>query len=96
MNRNRLRKIKEEIAACRGRGGIKASELEGLAKELGRVLSKRGKEPTWVSEAFPDLRPVSIQRHGSRDLNRFTAGTILDQLEMDVERWAEEIGPDED
>lgn len=95
MNKNKLRSIRKRITACRGRGGIKAEELEGLAKELGRVLSRRGKEPTWVSEPFPTLRPVSIPHHGSRDLNRFTAGTILDQFEFDLELWAKEVGSDE-
>ena len=92
MNRKKLDKLEQQIEAIRKKGGIKSSELESLAKELGRVKSKRGKEPTWISEQFNDLRPVSIPRHGSRDLNRYTAGGIIDQLELDVERWEEEMG----
>lgn len=72
----------------RRRGGIKSDELESLAQELGRVKSKRGKEPTWVSSQFTDLRPLNIPNH-SQDLNKFTARSILDQLELDVEKWQE-------
>ena len=79
------------MEALRKRGGIKSAELESLSQDLGRDLSKRGKEPTWVNRRFPDLRPLSIPRHGSRDLNKFTAGSILDQLELDFERWEEDI-----
>ena len=89
MNSRRLSKIRQQMEAYRKRGGIKSAELESLAKDLGRVKSKRGKEPTWVNERFPELYPLSIPHHGSHDLNRFTAGSILDQLENDLERWEE-------
>jgi len=39
---------------------------------------------------FPDLRPLSIPHH-SKEVKRFTAESILDQLEMDVHRWEEEL-----
>ncbi|MCX6000410.1 MAG: hypothetical protein NTU41_12745 [Chloroflexi bacterium] len=91
MDKQKLNRITEKIQACRKRGGIRAAELESIARELGRAPSKRGKEPTWVNERFRDLRPLSIPRHGSRDLNRYTAGAILDQLELDLERWEEAI-----
>jgi len=95
MKRVKLNKIIQRMEACRRRGGIGAAELESLAQELGRVRSKRGKEPTWISERFPDLRPLSIPHHGSRDLNRFTAGSIIDQLELDLERWEEVMASEE-
>ncbi len=63
--------------------------MEALAKGLGRALHSRGTEPTWVSERFPNHPPVSIPHH-SRELNRFTARTILDQLERDLERLEDE------
>lgn len=91
MNKKKLAKIRGELSACRKRGGIKPDELERLAKELGRSRFKRGKEPTWISETFPYLRPLSIPHHGMSDLNRFTAQTIIDQLESDVECWEEHL-----
>ncbi len=91
MNRKKLNKIRQQMEACRKRGGIKSAELDSLAQDLGRELNKRGKEPTWVNERFPDLHPLSIPHHGSRDLNRFTAGGIIDQLELDLERWEEDL-----
>lgn len=89
MNRRKLNKIKQEVDGFRARGGIKSSELESLARRLGRDRSIRGKEPTWVNKQFPYLRPLSIPHHGSRDLNKYTAGGILDQLEEDIEQWEE-------
>ena len=86
MNKNKLRKTKEKLANFRKQGGIKSTELESFAQDLGRKRSPRGSEPTWVSVPFPDLRPLSIPHHSS-DLNKFTAGSILDQLEEDIERW---------
>ncbi len=90
MTRAKLDKIIAELAACRNRGGVRASELEQLAKDLGRVQSKRGKEPTWVSAVFADLRPLSIPHHGT-ELNKFTARSIIDLLGMDVDRWEEQL-----
>jgi len=88
MGRSKIRKLRSEIEALRGRGGIKSSELESLARRLGRRRAKRGKEPAWVSEELPESRPVSIPNHPG-DLNRYTAGTILDQLEADLDRYEE-------
>jgi hypothetical protein len=88
MNHKKLTEIKESMEKFRRRGGIKSEELESLTKEIGRVKSKRGKEPTWVSSQFSDLRPLSIPNH-THDLNKFTARSILDQLESDVEKWEE-------
>ncbi len=90
MSQKKLNKIRQEMTAFRRRGGIKSVELESLAKELGRTRSNRGSEPTWVNLQFPELRPLSIPHH-SGDLNRHTAGSILDQLELDVERWDTDI-----
>jgi len=92
MNRQKLDKIRKQVEELRKKGGIKSSELESLARALGRVRSMRGKHPIWVNKTFPDLRPLSIPRHGSKDLNRITANIILDQLEQDIERFEECIG----
>ncbi len=94
MNLRKLRKTIELIEEFRRRGGLKSDELESLAMELGRIKSNRGKEPTWVSSQFTNLRPLSIPNH-SHDLNKFTARSILDQLELDVEKWKEYLGSSE-
>ncbi len=91
MNREKLDKLRKRVEEFRKKGGIGSSELETLARALGRVPSKRGKEPTWVNLTFPDLRPLSIPRHGSKDLNKYTANSILDQLELDIDKFEELI-----
>lgn len=91
MDYKKLTKLQSTIEELRNRRGIKPRELESLAKALGRTRHSRGSEPNWVSEVFFDLRPVSIPHHGGRDINRFTAQSILDQLELDVERHQSEL-----
>jgi hypothetical protein len=86
MDLKKIQRLRSQIGRLRGRGGIKSAEIESLATRLGRKRAKTGKEPTWVSKVFPELRPVSIPSH-PRDLNRFTAGGILDQLEADLDRY---------
>ena len=58
--------------------------MERLAIQMGRRRHRRGKEPTWISDILPSARPLSIPSHPG-DLNRFTARTILDVLESDLE-----------
>jgi hypothetical protein len=89
MSRQKLDKLRKRIEELRQKGGIGSSELESLARALGRVRSMRGKHPIWVNKTFPDLRPLSIPHHGSKDLNRITANIILDQLELDIEKYEE-------
>ena len=89
MNRRKLDKLRKRVEELRQKGGIGSSEIESLAKALGRVKSKRGKEPNWINKIFPDLRPLSIPHHGSKDLSRITANIILDQLELDIEKYEE-------
>jgi hypothetical protein len=84
----KIQKLRAQIELLRGRGGIKSAELEALARRLGRKRANMGKEPTWVSEELPERRPVSIPNH-PRDLNRYTARGILDQLEGDLDRYEE-------
>lgn len=94
MDLKKIQKLRDKIEKLRGRGGINAVELASLARQLGRKRAKRGKEPTWVSESFPDSRPVSIPSHPG-NLNRFTAGGILDQLEGDLDRHEESLSLDQ-
>jgi hypothetical protein len=96
MNRKKLAKLRREIAGMRRRlGAIKGRELEDVARTLGRRLdTQRGKEPTWVSDELPHRNPVSIPRHGSRDLRPKTAGNILYQLELDLDELEEKNAND--
>lgn len=96
MNPRRLRRCEQRLAKLR-RAVPTARQLETLAKMLGRRLDNRGKEPNWVSMAFPNLRPISIPHHSS-SLNKFTAGSILSQLEEDIFRykWMLESGGQHD
>jgi hypothetical protein len=55
----------------------------------------RGKEPIWVSTEFEDLFPLSIPRHGGRDIAPGTKDSILDQLELDVISWDERLAEEE-
>jgi len=89
MNPKKIAALRGQLNQLRRQGGIKGRELEGFAKALGRERHKRGSEPTWVSTLFKDIRPVSIPSHAGRDLNRNTAGSILNQLEEDLERLEE-------
>ena len=79
-----IRRLRARIEALRRVGGVRPVELERLAKSLGRTTEKRGKHPTWVSRFLPSAPPVSIPSHPG-SLNRFTAKTILDQLEADLD-----------
>ena len=91
MNRQKLDKLRIRVDELRQKGGIGSSELESLAEALGRVRSKRGKHLTWINKAIPDLPPLSIPHHGSKDLNKYTANDILDKLELDIEKLEELI-----
>jgi hypothetical protein len=93
MNKNRVRHLRQDFDKLRrqAQGGIPHSELESLARRLGRELvSGRGKHPTWVSTLFSDLSPVSIPAH-AKPLLRFTAQSILNSLELDLERLESEV-----
>lgn len=73
------------------RASVNARALEGIAKQLGRREDNtRGKEPVWVN---PELGvfPLSIPRHGGRDIPVGTKNSILDQLEEDILAWEERL-----
>jgi hypothetical protein len=90
MNRRRLERLQRDWERMR-RSQQRASDLEGLAKRLGRALVNRGKHPMWESSEFDDLRPLSIPHHGGRDLPKGTRNSILDQLEEDLIHWEERL-----
>jgi len=83
--KKRIARLRKRVERLRGKGGIKPTELESLAMACGRVRQKRGSEPTWINLNLKQLRPLSIPHH--KELNRFTAQGILDQLEIDLDVW---------
>jgi hypothetical protein len=91
MKRGKLDKLRRRVEELREKGGVGSSELESLAEALGRVKSKKGKHPTWVNLEHPDFFPISIPHHGSKGLNKYTKNSILDQLELDIEKFEESI-----
>jgi hypothetical protein len=90
MNRKQLNKLRRAIDGLR-RSSPKAIEIQKLAKQLGRKKVKRGKEPTWESREFQDLRPLSIPDHGGKDLSPGVKHSILNQLEDDLICWDERM-----
>ena len=81
-----LRKLRREVGRLRA-GTPNVGQLQRLARRLGRKLSPRGKEPTWVNAQLPGTRPLSIPDHGS--IPRPTAQSILSDLESDLFAWEE-------
>ena len=95
MDPKKIRKLRNEIQGMRRRGGIRPAELESLARSVGRVRHKRGKEPSWVSTVFPEAPPVSIPNHPG-DLSKYTARSILNELEADLDRFDAAAEEDQD
>lgn len=91
MDLKRLEKLIDELNGLR-RGRHRARAYQQLATSLGRKLVKRGKEPMWESEVFPDLFPLAIPDHGGADIPIGTQKSILNQLESDVECWRDLLG----
>ena len=89
MNPKRLEKLRRDLEKLRRKGDIKERELRSLAERVGRKRGTRGKEPTYVSERFPD-RPLSIP--AQRVVNRYTALGILDELEQDLDEIEARLG----
>lgn len=87
MDARKLARIRGEIEAAR-RKPQSQDDLIRLAERLGRTRSKRGKEPTWVTD-LPDLFPLSIPYAKGGDLKPGTKKSILNQLEGDVLAWDE-------
>jgi hypothetical protein len=93
MNKKKIAKLHRELRQLRdAKYSLKRSDLTRFAGKVGRKEdTSRGKEPTYISVCFPELRPLSIPGH--REVNPFTANSILDTLEADLkklEAWVEE------
>ncbi len=91
MNARKIGKIEKELYNLRRKSVVTTAELQSLAKSLGRRkltgAQVRGKEPGWVSNEFPQLRPISIPFHGNNSsVAPGTAKNILNDLEEDIFR----------
>jgi hypothetical protein len=76
----KIRRIHSKLYA--GCANTKSRDLVRFAGLVGRYRIKKGDEPTFLSEPFPYLRPLTIPGHTM--VKKFTAKNILDQLEEDV------------
>ncbi len=75
-------RCRARIAALHRQGGVKSSELEALAREIGRVKIKRkSKHPVYV---MPHRPPLPIPHHG-KDMPIGTKRNILLVLEDDLD-----------
>ena len=89
MNRKRLNKAWELLGAAR-RGAPTADDLEAISKMLGRRERAGGNHPVWVTDHFPQHRPLPIERHGGNPpIPRQARKVILNGLEADAAAWEE-------
>lgn len=86
MNRKKIAKLRRELESLRaGKYNLRPTDLVRFARKVGRDPdTSRGKEPTYVS-VLPGTRPLSIPAHPK--INPYTAESILDHLEADLDRW---------
>jgi hypothetical protein len=91
MTKKKLSKLRRALKQLRaGKYNIRPSDLVSFAGKVGRRLDgSRGKEPTYVSTAFPNLNPLSIPGHPK--INPFTADNIMDILEIDLDAWEDHL-----
>jgi hypothetical protein len=95
MTPRKLQKLKLQLASLR-RSQAKARDLESLASKLGRKKVKRGSEPTWESQVFTHLYPLSIPHHGGKDIPIGTRRSIIDHLQEDVFAWEARLNEEEE
>lgn len=97
MNPKALKKIKRQLEEMRKSPfNRKSDDFISIAKQLGRVIDNRGKEPTYIRERDPVLSPpLSIPNH-SRDVKPGTARSIIDALLSDVDDWELHIAESDD
>jgi len=84
MKLKKVQKLRRELGKLRAQKfNLGEAELSGFAKKLGRWrLKKQTSEPQWITD-IPGLRPISIPGH--KAINPYTAASILDSFEMDLE-----------
>jgi hypothetical protein len=89
MDQKKIEELRDELEQLRGaKYNLKSSDLTRFAQKLGRYPANRGKEPTFKSN-LPGRRPISIPGH--RKVNPFTASSILDDFEEDIDALEEQL-----
>jgi hypothetical protein len=68
---------------------MRRTQLVEFAKSLYRRPGDHGKETNFDSDLLPNSRSLSIPK--GRKINRFTAESILDQLEGDIFAFEEMV-----
>ena len=85
MTKKKLRGLRKELGELRRRQrNLSERELVSFAGRIGRRRSRRGDEPTYISELLPSSNPISIPGQGG-NVKPGTAGNILDQFEADLD-----------
>jgi hypothetical protein len=89
MDRKALDKAWTLLQAAR-RGNPTADNLEEIAKMLGRRRRSGGNHPLWVTDYFPQHRPLPIERHGGNpSIPQHAKKVIVNGLEADAAAWEE-------
>ncbi len=91
MNWQKVGKLEKKLLELLRKSAITTSDLESFARSIGRRKLKggqvRGKEPVWVSDEFPEARPISIPFHGrNRNFSIGTAKSILNDFDEDIKK----------
>src|SRR5437867_4284922 len=91
MDKKKISNLRRELKQLRaGKYNLKTKKLTRFAGKIGRKPdTTRGKEPTYVSESFPELNPLSIPGH--KAVNPFTADNIMDTFEADLDKWEDRL-----
>jgi hypothetical protein len=90
MDRRKLDKLQREIERMR-RASVRASDVQSIARKLGRQIVNRGKEPMWDNIELPGQPVLAIPSHGGKDLSPGVKNSVLDQLEDDILAWEERL-----
>ncbi|MFZ4876815.1 hypothetical protein ACL9RI_17180 [Janthinobacterium sp. Mn2066] len=88
MDLKKLAKIKIELKNLLNKQhSIKPSELQSIAKQLGRSMVDRGKEPNYEKKDPPPFPyPLSIPNH-KPTLKAGTAKSVIGTLFDDADIW---------
>ena len=89
MNKNKIVELRRELGKLRAKKhNIRGRDLTRFAGKLGRQRdTSRGTEPQWVTDLIPGSRPISIPGH--RTINPYTAESIMDRFEEDLDSFFE-------
>ena len=72
---------------------LKTKDLVALAVSLGRTRRPGSGHPMYVSPlSSPGVRSVAIPDHPTKPVKKYTASSIMNDLESDVEAWETKMG----